>query len=127
MSFPGPVTAITLLVDDVAEARDFYAAVFGLPVHYEDEASAVFDFGNTLINLLHAGEGVDLIGPAPVGRSVAGATTQLTITVDDVDATAALVVSRGAQLLNGPQDRPWGIRTACFRDPSGHVWEIASS
>ncbi len=127
MSFPGPVTAITLFVDDVAEARDFYAAVFGLPVHYEDEASAVFDFGNTLINLLHAGEGVDLIGPAPVGRSVAGATTQLTITVDDVDATAALVVSRGAQLLNGPQDRPWGIRTACFRDPSGHVWEIASS
>jgi catechol 2,3-dioxygenase-like lactoylglutathione lyase family enzyme len=127
MSFPGPVTAITLFVDDVAEARDFYAAVFGLPVHYEDEASAVFDFGNTLINLLHAGEGVDLIGPAPVGRSVAGATTQLTITVDDVDATAALVVSRGAQLLNGPQDRPWGIRTACFRDPSGHVWELASS
>lgn len=127
MSFPGPVTAITLFVDDVAEARDFYAAVFGLPVHYEDEASAVFDFGNTLINLLNAGEGVDLIGPAPVGRSVAGATTQLTITVDDVDATAALVVSRGAELLNGPQDRPWGIRTACFRDPSGHVWEIASS
>jgi catechol 2,3-dioxygenase-like lactoylglutathione lyase family enzyme len=127
MSFPGPVTAITLFVDDVAEARDFYAAVFGLPVHYEDEASAVFDFGNTLINLLHAGEGVDLIGPAPVGRSVAGATTQLTITVDDVDATAALVVSRGAELLNGPQDRPWGIRTACFRDPSGHVWELASS
>lgn len=127
MSFPGPVTAITLFVDDVAEARDFYAAVFGLPVHYEDEASAVFDFGNTLINLPHAGEGVDLIGPAPVGRSVAGATTQLTITVDDVDATAALVVSRGAELLNGPQDRPWGIRTACFRDPSGHVWELASS
>lgn len=127
MSFPGPITAITLFVDDVAQARDFYTAVFGLPVHYEDEASAVFDFGNTLINLLHAGEGVDLIGPAAVGRSVEGATTQLTITVGDVDATAALVVSRGAELLNGPQDRPWGIRTACFRDPSGHVWELASS
>lgn len=127
MSFPGPITAITLFVDDVSAARDFYTAVFGIPVHYEDEASAVFDFGNTLINLLHAGEGIDLIGPAPVGRSVAGATTQLTLTVDDVDATAALVVSRGAELLNGPQDRPWGIRTACFRDPSGHVWELASS
>ena len=127
MTFPGPITAITLFVDDVAQARDFYAAVFGLPVHYEDDASAVFDFGNTLINLLHAGEGPDLIGPAPVGRSIAGATTQLTITVDDVDATAALVVARGAELLNGPQDRPWGIRTACFRDPSGHVWELASA
>jgi uncharacterized glyoxalase superfamily protein PhnB len=23
-------------------------------------------------------------------------------------------------------DRPWGIRTACFADPSGHIWEIAA-
>lgn len=126
MTFPGPITAITLFVDDVAEARDFYTAVFGLPVHYQDDASAVFDFGNTLINLLHRDEAPALIEPAAVGRSLVGATTQLTITVDDVDAAAALVVSRGAALLNGPQDRPWGIRTACFRDPSGHVWEIAS-
>lgn len=126
MTFPGPITALTLFVDDVPRARDFYSAVFGLPVHYEDEASAVFDFGNTLINLLQAGEGPALIDPAPVGRSAEGATAQYTITVDDVDATAALVVSRGAELLNGPQDRPWGIRTACFRDPDGHVWEIAS-
>ena len=22
-------------------------------------------------------------------------------------------------------DRPWGIRTASFRDPDGHIWEIA--
>jgi lactoylglutathione lyase len=29
------------------------------------------------------------------------------------------------QLLNGPMDRPWGVRTASFRDPGGHIWEIA--
>jgi catechol 2,3-dioxygenase-like lactoylglutathione lyase family enzyme len=126
MSFPGAITAITLFVDDVRAARDFYAEVFGLPIHYEDDASAVFDFGNTLINLLDAREAPGLIEPAPVGRSTLGATTQLTITVDDVDVVAALVVERGAVLLNGPMDRPWGIRTAAFRDPSGHVWEIAS-
>jgi lactoylglutathione lyase len=22
-------------------------------------------------------------------------------------------------------DRPWGIRTASFRDPGGHIWEVA--
>ena len=26
----------------------------------------------------------------------------------------------------GPMDRPWGIRTASFRDPGGHIWEIAT-
>ena len=31
----------------------------------------------------------------------------------------------GVEFLNGPVDRPWGIRTASFRDPGGHVWEIA--
>ena len=31
----------------------------------------------------------------------------------------------GVQLLNGPQDRHWGRRTAAFADPAGHVWELA--
>ena len=42
---------------------------------------------------------------------------QFTIEVDDVDAMAADLQSRGVQLLNGPMDRPWGIRTAAFADP----------
>ena len=33
--------------------------------------------------------------------------------------------SRGGELLNGPMDRPRGIRTASFRDPGGHIWEVA--
>ena len=31
------------------------------------------------------------------------------------------LVSRGVELLNGPMDRPWGIRTASFRDPRAHL------
>ena len=50
---------------------------------------------------------------------------QFTIPVDDVDATCAQLAERGVELLNGPMDRPWGIRTASFRDPGGHIWEIA--
>jgi catechol 2,3-dioxygenase-like lactoylglutathione lyase family enzyme len=29
------------------------------------------------------------------------------------------------ELLNGPIDREWGVRTAAFADPDGHVWEVA--
>jgi uncharacterized glyoxalase superfamily protein PhnB len=50
---------------------------------------------------------------------------QLTLGVYDVDATCEELRARGVELLNGPVDRPWGIRTASFRDPAGHVWEIA--
>ena len=46
--------------------------------------------------------------------------------LDEVmDALCAELVSRGVKLLNGPIDRPWGIRTASFMDPAGHIWEIA--
>lgn len=31
----------------------------------------------------------------------------------------------GVRVLNGPIDRPWGLRTASFTDPDGHVWELA--
>jgi lactoylglutathione lyase len=55
----------------------------------------------------------------------AGSRYQLTIGVDDADAVCAELARRGVTLLNGPLDRPWGLRTASFTDPGGHIWEIA--
>jgi catechol 2,3-dioxygenase-like lactoylglutathione lyase family enzyme len=125
-AWPGAVTALTLFVDDLAAAKRFYLDVFGAPILVEDDDSVAFRFPNTIVNLLASTAAPELIDPEPVAPAAAGARMQLTITVDDVDATARVVAERGAVLLNGPIDRPWGIRTAAFRDPSGHVWEIAS-
>jgi len=119
------VSAITLFVDDLRAAREFYGRAFGLSVAYEDDNSAVFNFGNTLVNLLQTTEAPALIGPASVADESAGARAQMTITVDDVDAVYAELSARGVKFINGPMNRPWGIRTACFADPSGHIWEIA--
>lgn len=124
-SWPGPLTAITLFADDLAATKAFYLEVFGLPAQYEDTDSVVFTFGSTMINLLDAREAPGLIEPATVAPTSAGARFQFTLTVDDVDATCAMLASRGVTLLNGPMDRPWGIRTAAFADPAGHIWEIA--
>lgn len=120
------VSAITLFVEDLAAARAFYEGQLGLPVHYQDGDSVVYDFAGTLVNLLAVSEAPELIGPAPVGGSDAGARAQLTVTVDNIDAVCAALVERGVELLNGPIDRPWGPRTAAFRDPAGHVWELAT-
>ena len=124
-AWPKGINAITLFVEDVAAARDFYRGAFGLPVHFEDDDSAVFDFGNTLVNLLKTSAAVELVEPASIAPREAGSRLQLTIEVDDVDATCAELTKRGVELLNGPMDRPWGIRTASFADPRGHIWEIA--
>jgi lactoylglutathione lyase len=124
-AWPRGIDAITLFVEDLEATRRFYGEVFGLPIHFEDENSAVFNFGNTVINLLRVTEASDLIGPATVAGPDAGSRLQFTIGVDDVDATCAVLETRGVTLLNGPMDRPWGIRTASFKDPAGHIWEIA--
>jgi catechol 2,3-dioxygenase-like lactoylglutathione lyase family enzyme len=124
-SWPNDISAITLFVEDVETAKRFYQEVFGLPVVFEDDNSAVFNFGHTLINLLKTTAAPELIDPAVVASREAGSRLVLTIQVDDVDAMCAELAKRGVELLNGPMDRPWGIRTASFTDPGGHIWEIA--
>jgi lactoylglutathione lyase len=124
-SWPGGIAAITLFVDDLETAKRFYQEVFRLPVVHEDENSAVFKFGETLINLLRSTEAPILVAPARVAPSDAGVRFQFTLGVEDVDAMCDELESRDVELLNGPVDRPWGIRTASFRDPGGHIWEIA--
>jgi catechol 2,3-dioxygenase-like lactoylglutathione lyase family enzyme len=124
-SWPKRIGAITLFVEDLAAARSFYLDVFGLPVMFEDADSVVFSIGNTVINLLAATAVPELIEPAAIAARDAGSRFQLTVDVDDVDAVCARLAGLGVRLLNGPIDRPWGVRTASFVDPGGHIWEIA--
>jgi lactoylglutathione lyase len=124
-AWPTGIGAVTLFVEDLAAAKRFYREVFGLPVAFEDDDSAVFNFGNMIVNLLTTAAAGELIDPAAVAAREAGSRLQLTIPVDDVDAICAELAARGVELLNGPMDRPWGVRTASFRDPGGHFWEIA--
>lgn len=126
MQTPAGLPAVTLFVEDLDAAKDFYRRAFDAPVHFEDADSAVFRFGPTLINLLRTEAAGELVGPAPVADPAAGVRVQLTVHVDDVDVACRQLQERGIELLNGPMDRPWGPRTASFRDPGGHVWEIAS-
>jgi lactoylglutathione lyase len=119
------IFAITLVVEDLEAAKKFYQEVFELSIDFEDPNSAVFNFGNTLINLLRVSEAPELINPAKVANPKDGSRMVFTIQVDDVDAMCAELAKRGVTLLNGPMDRPWGIRTASFQDPAGYIWEIA--
>jgi lactoylglutathione lyase len=120
------VGAITLFVDDPQRSKEFYARVFDASTVYEDGNSAVFQFENMVVNLLRAPAAHELIEPAPVAPRESGARFQLTIWVEDVDAVCEGLRATGVELLNGPQDREWGMRTAAFADPDGHVWEVAA-
>ena len=119
------IYAITLFVEDLDAMKQFFLAIFDLTVVFEDENSAVFKFESTLVNLLKISEANELVAPARVASRDAGSRFVFTLAVDDVDAKCAVLATRGVTLLNGPMDRPWGIRTASFVDPGGYIWEIA--
>jgi len=70
-TWPGGIAAITLFVEDLAEEKRFYEDVFGLPVFFEDDNSAVFKFGETLVNLLETREAPSLVAPAEVAPPTA--------------------------------------------------------
>jgi lactoylglutathione lyase len=124
-TWPKDIGAITLFVEDLRRSRQFYTDVFGVPLVYEDASSVVFKFGAAMINLLVTTAAGGLIEPAPVAGAGAGSRLQLSIFVDDVDAVCHDLASRGVSFINGPIDREWGMRTACFADPAGHIWEVA--
>ena len=128
-SWPRGIGAITLFVEELDAAKEFYREVFGLPVAFEDDNSAVFNFGNTIINLLKTTAAQGLIDPATVASRETGARLQFTIRVDDVDAMCAELASRGVTLLTAPLELggTWGgsapgdaaavierMRTACL-------------
>jgi lactoylglutathione lyase len=119
------IQTITLFVEDLTATKQFYLDVFGFPIIYEDDDSVVFNFGTIQVNLLKVSAADELVNPAAVGRPDAGSRFVFTVPVDDVDSVCADLVTRGVTLLNGPMDRPWGIRTASFVDPAGYIWEIA--
>jgi catechol 2,3-dioxygenase-like lactoylglutathione lyase family enzyme len=119
------VGAITLFVEDLQPTRSFYEEVFGAPVIHEDENSAAFKFENMTVNLLRIPAAHGLIDPGTVAAREAGSRFQLSIWVEDADAVCAELATRGVALLNGPMNRPWGMRTATFMDPAGHIWEVA--
>jgi catechol 2,3-dioxygenase-like lactoylglutathione lyase family enzyme len=129
MSWSQGVRAITVFVDDLEVSRGFYREVFDLPVIFEDDDSTAYDAGNTIINLLKIAAAPELILPAAVGtasNSGGGSRFVTTIDVADVDEVSNELTKRGVELLNGPMDRPWGLRTASFTDPDGNIWEIAT-
>jgi len=119
------VGAITLFVADPERSKRFYETLFGRPPVFEDGDSAAFRLDNLLVNVLRSTAAGELVTPAAVGAGDDGARFQLTVRVEDADAACAELERLGVELLNGPLDRAWGVRTAAFADPDGHVWEVA--
>ena len=100
--WPGSISAISLFVGDLDDSKAFYQRVFGLPVHFADNDSVVFRFGETVVNLLAERAAPEVISPATLAPAGTGASFQLTVNVEDVDGTCAELTGRGVERSTAP-------------------------
>jgi catechol 2,3-dioxygenase-like lactoylglutathione lyase family enzyme len=119
------VDVVNLFAEDFAGTKSFYQEVLSLPLVFEDETTAVHKLENMIVCLTDVSAVPELIAPGAVANPEAGSRFILSMFVDDVDAACAELTQHGVVLLNGPVDRPWGVRTANFTDPAGHIWQIS--
>ncbi|MGH8870447.1 MAG: VOC family protein [Acidimicrobiia bacterium] len=98
-----------VLVRDLASALDWFARVWGANPTYRGESMAVLQFGPILLVLdQDEVETVTTIGYATA----------------DCDADFRTVVGRGAQVIEGPADRSWGVRVAYLEGPGRITLEL---
>lgn len=131
------IHVITLGVDDLARALDFYrdglglesAGIIGTEFPGDEQnpagAAAMFQLDGGLILALYprselAKDAGLPLPPAPAGFSIG----HVVASREEVDSVLAAAEAAGARLTGPPHDRPWGIYSGYFQDPDGHLWEV---
>jgi len=121
------VNVITLFVEDERRSKEFYERLFEVAGADEGHGTIIFKLDNLFLRLLKRVEAEsEMLGQVPLADPGSGASVQLAMFVDDADALCAELAERGVSIVYGPVDRPWGVRSAGFRDPDGHIWQFGS-
>jgi catechol 2,3-dioxygenase-like lactoylglutathione lyase family enzyme len=127
------ITLLTLGVDDLDRAVAFYRDGLGLPTEgivgreFEHGAVAFFDLENGL--KLAVWPRADLAYDTGLPQTPVSSTEfSIGHNVNDraeVDAVMAQAAAAGAGIVKPAQPTFWGGYAGYFRDPDGHLWEVA--
>jgi hypothetical protein len=131
------IHVVTLAVNDLERSLAFYRAlglesrgIGGTEYVADDEhpggAVAMFNLEGGLILALYGRSDLAKDAGIPIGPPSSGEFSlgHAVPSREAVDAFLEQAVAAGAEALGEPHDRPWGIYSAYFRDPDGHLWEI---
>ena len=127
------ITVITVGVDDLEKSLRFYQDGLGLETEgiigteFEHGAVAFFDLQAGLKLAIWPRESIAHDSGIPVGPS---SPTEFTLghnvsSKEEVDAVMRQARKAGGAIVKDAHDTFWGGYAGYFRDPDGHLWEIA--
>ena len=122
------LSIVTLGVDDLSRARAFYEAL-GWRVASEEQADSIvcFTLNGIGFALYPRARLIEDIGLEDGSRGATGAVT-LAYNVrvrEDVAAVLDEAERAGGTIVKPAQDVFWGGHSGYFKDPDGHLWEVA--
>jgi hypothetical protein len=120
------ISMITLGVRDLAVAVAFYEHGLGFPRMDSPPEVAFFTLDGTWLGLFgREALAADAGLPAQGSGFESFALAHNVASEAAVDAVIAQAVAAGALLAKAPQHTDWGGYSGYFRDPDGHLWEVA--
>ena len=121
------ISIVTLGVEDLPRAVEFYHDGLGLPLHDENtESIAFFENRGTWLALYPNDALAEDVGVEASRNGFSGVTLAHNVrTREEVDAVLDEAVAAGARLVKPANDTFWGGYSGYFADLDGHLWEVA--
>jgi uncharacterized protein len=126
MSLDPRISLITLGVDDVARATDFYERLGWKKSSASQETVTFIQLKGIVLGLFSRQSLAEDAHVENTPASFSGVTLAHNVTSErGVDAVYRFALSCGATPVKEPEKVFWGGYSAYFADPDGHLWEIA--
>lgn len=120
------ISMITLGVNDMARAVKFYQEGLGFPKMESEPQVAFFTLNGTWLGLYSREALAEDATVSSEGSGFGGVALAHNVASEsEVEQVLKQAVAAGATLVKPAQKVFWGGHSGYFRDPDGHLWEIA--
>ncbi len=120
------ISMITLGVKNLATSVRFYKEGLGFPQMESPPRVAFFTLNGTWLGLYKR----EALAKDATVKSDGSGFNSFTLshnveTEEDVDTIIKKAIEAGASIVKEPQKASWGGYSGYFKDPDGHLWEVA--
>jgi uncharacterized protein len=120
------ISMITLGVQDMEKSVAFYEKGLGFPRMESPPEVAFFTLNGTWLGLYGRDALAEDAKVSPEGSGFEGFALAHNVSSEgEVDEVIGQAVSAGGTLVKAAQKVFWGGYSGYFRDPDGHLWEVA--